>query len=53
MVGQTKSGAIVEKESNMHTVLWMPELEEGIRYSIIYEFNKSKPLASMKNTLLM
>jgi hypothetical protein len=24
MVGQTKSGAIVEKESNMHTVLWMP-----------------------------
>jgi hypothetical protein len=41
MVGQTKSGAIVEKESNMHTVLWMPELEEGIRYSIIYEFNKS------------
>jgi outer membrane protein OmpA-like peptidoglycan-associated protein len=46
MVGQTKSGAIVEKESNMHTVLWMPaKLEEGIRYSIIYEFNKSKAIS--------
>jgi outer membrane protein OmpA-like peptidoglycan-associated protein len=44
MVGQTKSGAIVEKESNMHTVL-DAKLEEGIRYSIIYEFNKSKAIS--------
>jgi hypothetical protein len=45
MVGQTKSGAIVEKESNMHVVLWTPaKVEEGIRYSIIYEFNKSKAI---------
>ncbi|MFT5243820.1 MAG: outer membrane protein OmpA-like peptidoglycan-associated protein [Psychroserpens sp.] len=46
MVGQTKSGAIVEKESNMHTVLWTPaKVEQGIRYSIIYEFNKSKAIS--------
>jgi hypothetical protein len=45
MIGQTKSGAIVEKESNMHVVLWTPaKVEEGIRYSIIYEFNKSKAI---------
>ncbi|EIA07207.1 OmpA family protein [Flavobacterium frigoris] len=45
MIGQTKSGAIVEKESDMHVVLWTPaKLEEGIRYSIIYEFNKSKAI---------
>jgi hypothetical protein len=45
MVGQTKSGKIVEKESNIHVVLWTPaKVEEGIRYSIIYEFNKSKAI---------
>lgn len=45
MIGQTKSGTIVEKESNMHVVLWTPaKVEEGIRYSIIYEFNKSKAI---------
>jgi hypothetical protein len=45
MVAQTKSGKIVEKESTMHVVLWKPaKIEEGIRYSIIYEFNKSKAI---------
>jgi outer membrane protein OmpA-like peptidoglycan-associated protein len=46
MVGQTKSGTIVEKESSMHAVLWTPaKIEEGIRYSIIYEFNKSEAIS--------
>jgi outer membrane protein OmpA-like peptidoglycan-associated protein len=46
MVGQTKSGKIIEKETTMHVVLWTPaKIEEGIRYSIIYEFNKSKAIA--------
>jgi outer membrane protein OmpA-like peptidoglycan-associated protein len=46
MVGQNKSGKIIEKETTMHVVLWKPaKIENGIRYSIIYEFNKSKAIA--------
>ncbi|MGO4904023.1 OmpA family protein [Flavobacterium sp. W20_MBD1_R3] len=46
MIGQTKSGKIVEKETPVHMVLWTPaKMEEGMRYSIIYEFNKSKAIA--------
>jgi outer membrane protein OmpA-like peptidoglycan-associated protein len=45
MIGQTKSGKIVEKETPVHMVLWTPaKMEEGMRYSIIYEFNKSKAI---------
>lgn len=45
MIGQTKSGKVIEKENSMHVVLWTPaKVEEGIRYSIIYEFNKSKAI---------
>lgn len=43
MIGQNKSGKVVEKETPIHVVLWTPaKTEEGLRYSIIYEFNKSK-----------
>ncbi|MDI5897554.1 OmpA family protein [Flavobacterium yafengii] len=46
MIGQTKSGKIIEKETPVHMVLWAPaKMEEGIRYSIIYEFNKSKAIS--------
>jgi outer membrane protein OmpA-like peptidoglycan-associated protein len=46
MIGQTKSGAVVEHEAPVHVVLWTPaKTEEGLRYSIIYEFNKSKAIA--------
>ncbi len=42
MIGQTKSGEVVEKETPMHVVLWTPaKTEESMRYSILYEFNKS------------
>ena len=42
MIGQTKSGKIVEKETPVHMVLWTPaKMEAGMRYSIIYEFNTS------------
>lgn len=45
MIGQTKSGKIIEKETPVHMVLWTPaKMEEGLRYSIIYEFNKSKAI---------
>ena len=45
MIGQTKSGKIVEKETPVHMVLWTPaKTIEGMRYSIIYEFNTSKAI---------
>ncbi|MEZ7506491.1 outer membrane beta-barrel protein [Flavobacterium sp. Arc2] len=46
MIGQTKSGTVIENEAPLHVVLWTPaKTEEGLRYSIIYEFNKSKAIA--------
>jgi len=46
MTGQTKSGNAVSKETTAHIVLWEPaKIDEGIRYSIIYEFNKSKAIS--------
>jgi outer membrane protein OmpA-like peptidoglycan-associated protein len=47
MVGQPKTGnKIVKKEASMHMVLWTPsEREEGMRFSVIFEFNVSKAIA--------
>lgn len=46
MIGQTKSGKIIEKETPVHMVLWTPaKMEDGMRYSIIYEFNTSKAIS--------
>jgi len=46
MIGQTKSGVVVEQEAPVHVVLWTPaKTQEGLRYSIIYEFNKAKAIA--------
>jgi hypothetical protein len=46
MIGITKSGNLSEKEASTHLTLWVPaKVEEGIRYSIIYEFNESKAIS--------
>ena len=46
MTGQTKSGNAVSKETTAHIVAWEPaKIDEGMRYSIIYEFNKSKAIS--------
>ena len=46
MVGKTKSGKTVRKETSVHMVLWKPsEREEGMRYSVIFEFNQSEAIA--------
>jgi outer membrane protein OmpA-like peptidoglycan-associated protein len=43
MTGQTKSGTIIVKETTTHMVLWTPsEIEEGLRFSIIFDFDESK-----------
>jgi outer membrane protein OmpA-like peptidoglycan-associated protein len=46
MVGKTKSGKTVRKETSVHMVLWKPsEREEGMRFSVIFEFNQSDAIA--------
>ncbi len=45
MIGTTKSGKTVKKETQKHLVLWVPPTEEqGMRFSVIYEFNDSKSI---------
>lgn len=42
MVGQTKSGKTIRKETPVHMVLWTPDTDEqGMRFSVIFEFNES------------
>ena len=43
MIGVTKSKEKVTKESLVHLVLWTPKKDEqGMRYSVLFDFNKSK-----------
>jgi outer membrane protein OmpA-like peptidoglycan-associated protein len=43
MIGHTKSGKQVTRESSVHMVLWTaPENEQGMRYSVIFEFDEAK-----------
>jgi outer membrane protein OmpA-like peptidoglycan-associated protein len=52
LIGQTKSGQVVEKETTTHMILWTPsKSEEALRYSIIFEFNKSKAIAMYEKYL--
>jgi len=45
LIGQTKSGKVLRKETSVHMVLWVPaESIEAMRFSILYEFNKSKAI---------
>jgi outer membrane protein OmpA-like peptidoglycan-associated protein len=45
MYGTTKNGNLLTKEAKVHMVLWTPsEREEGMRYSVIFEFNDSKAI---------
>lgn len=52
MVGTTKDGGIVTEESNINVVLWTPsELEVGMRFSILYEFDDSKAISMYEKYL--
>ncbi len=45
MIGQMNSGKVIKRETSAHMVLWTPsETEEMMRFSILYEFNKSKAI---------
>ncbi len=46
MVGRTKDGRTVKKETTTHMVLWTPtKLNEGMRFSVIFEFDESKAIS--------
>ncbi len=46
MIGTNKTGEIVTKESNVQIVAWTPsKVEEGLRFSIIYEFDNANAIA--------
>lgn len=52
MTGTTVNGDIIEKETSTHMVLWTPsEIQEGIRYSIIFDFDKSVATSMYKTYL--
>jgi outer membrane protein OmpA-like peptidoglycan-associated protein len=45
MIGQTKDNRILKKEQSVHMNLWTPDKnEEGMRFSVIFEFNESKSI---------
>lgn len=45
MVAQTKEGATIRKEADANLKIWVaPKTEELMRFSVIYEFNKSQVL---------
>jgi outer membrane protein OmpA-like peptidoglycan-associated protein len=45
MLGKTKNGNIIRKETSVHMVLWTPPQDEmGMRFSVIYEFNDSESI---------
>jgi len=53
MIGLTKDGKTVTKETSAHMVLWVPaETKEAMRFSVLYEFNRSKAIAMYENYLI-
>jgi len=52
MIGQTKSGQVIKKETSAHLVLWTPPVdEEMMRFSVLYEFNNSKAIMTYQKYL--
>lgn len=46
MIGQTKTNKTVRKEKTVQMNLWTPDRsEEGMRFSVIFEFNESKSIS--------
>jgi outer membrane protein OmpA-like peptidoglycan-associated protein len=52
LIGLTKSGKTIYKETTTHIVLWNPvQFDEGLRYSILFEFDESKAIDMYDNYL--
>ena len=51
MPGETKNGHLIKKESYVSLVKTEDPQQEGLRYSIIYAFDKSKTIGIYKKFL--
>ncbi|WP_018615810.1 OmpA family protein [Segetibacter koreensis] len=51
MLGETKSGHSIKKESSVSLVKMDDPKQEGLRYSILFDFDKSKSIASYEKFL--
>ena len=46
IIGQTKRGITITKDTTVHMVLWNPSIiDEGMRFSVIYEFDNSSAIS--------
>ncbi|MEI6348728.1 MAG: hypothetical protein WCP69_12345 [Bacteroidota bacterium] len=52
LIGKTINGTTITKDTIVNITLWTPtKQEEGMRFSVIYEFNDSKAIAIYKKYL--
>jgi outer membrane protein OmpA-like peptidoglycan-associated protein len=51
MLGQTKDGRVLQKESKVSLVRQQENIEKGYRYSILFDFDKANSIASYKKFL--
>jgi outer membrane protein OmpA-like peptidoglycan-associated protein len=51
MLGETKAGKSVRKESAAHLIRRNEPIEESVRFSILFDFDKSKTIASYEKFL--
>ena len=51
MIGQTKNGGTIKKESSVSLMKMGDPKQEGLRYSILFNFDQSKSIAAYQNFL--
>jgi outer membrane protein OmpA-like peptidoglycan-associated protein len=51
MTGETKKGVAIRKESTVHLMRQSEALSTGLRYSILFDFNKANTIASYEKFL--
>jgi outer membrane protein OmpA-like peptidoglycan-associated protein len=51
MLGETKSGKFVRKESSIHLIRRDEPIKEAVRFSILFDFDQSKTIASYEKFL--
>jgi len=51
MLGETKSGKLIEKETSLSLAKSEDTKQEGLRYSILFDFDESKSVASYEKFL--
>ncbi len=52
MIGETTTGQFIKEETNVHLTKIKDPIQEGLRYSILFDFDKSKTIASYEKFLV-